>query len=157
MTEAVPSGRDGDRAGREGRRAPDDGAVKVTMPPATGSIGLLAVTTTASGLAKAVPSVVCCGVLPATGVRVKPWLWKAPMSGGESSGSPRWSVVTPLDGRAGADGRAAGQEGHGLGRAAVVAQRGQAQVGEAGQDDVAVAAVRRARPSRRCRSGCTSR
>ena len=24
------------------------------------------------------------------------WLWKAPMSGGEASGSPRWSVVMPL-------------------------------------------------------------
>ena len=25
---------------------------------------------------------------------VEPWVWKAPMSGlGESSGSPRWSVV----------------------------------------------------------------
>ena len=31
------------------------------------------------------------------GVRVNPWLWNAPMSGlGLSSGSPRWSVVTPL-------------------------------------------------------------
>ena len=62
--------------------APEDGAVNVTMPPATGSSGLLAVTMTASGLAKAVPSVVCWGVLPATVVRVNPWLWKAPMSGG---------------------------------------------------------------------------
>ena len=23
------------------------------------------------------------------------WVWKAPISGGESSGKPRWSVVTP--------------------------------------------------------------
>ena len=76
--------------------APDDGAVKVTAPPATGSIGLLAVTTSASGLGKPVPSVVCWGVLPETRVSVKPWLWKAPMSGDESSGSPRWSVVMPL-------------------------------------------------------------
>ena len=42
------------------------------------------------------------------------------------------------DGDARADGRAAGEQGHGLGRPAVVAQRGQAQAGEAGQDDVAV-------------------
>ena len=50
------------------------------------------------------------------------------MSGlGESSGSPRWSVVTPGDGDARADGGAAGEQGHGLGRPAVVAQRGQAQ------------------------------
>ena len=84
------------RAGREGGRAPEDGTVKVTVPPATGSSGLLAVTTTASGSAKAVPSVVCWRVLPATGVIVNPWLWKAPISGGESSGSPRSSVVTPL-------------------------------------------------------------
>ena len=42
------------------------------------------------------------------------------------------------DGGARADGRAAGQQGHGLGRPAVVAQRGQAQAVEAGQDDVAV-------------------
>ena len=48
------------------------------------------------GLTKAVPGAVDCGVLPATGVTVKPWLWKAPISGlGESRGSPRWSVVTP--------------------------------------------------------------
>ena len=33
---------------------------------------------------------------PATGVTVKPWLWKAPMSIGLSSGNPRWSVVMPL-------------------------------------------------------------
>ena len=67
------------------------------------------------------------------------WVWKAPMSGlGESSGKPRWSVVMPLDGDARADGGAAGEQGDGLRRPAVVAQRGQAQVGEAGQDDVAV-------------------
>ena len=62
-------------------------------------------------------------MLPATGVRVNPWLWKAPMSrigrierlaalvGGDAG-----------DGDARADGRAAGQQGHGLGRAAVVTQ-----------------------------------
>ena len=38
---------------------------------------------------------------------------------------PRWSVVMPLIGDAAADGRAAGQQGHGLGRPAVIAQRGQ--------------------------------
>ena len=63
------------------------GGAKVKTPPATGSTGLLAATMTARGLANAVPACVDCGVLPATGVSVKPWLWKAPMSGlGESSG-----------------------------------------------------------------------
>ena len=33
------------------------------------------------------PMAVDCGVLPAMGVRVKPWLWKAPMSG---SGGVQW-------------------------------------------------------------------
>ena len=51
---------------------------------------------------------------------------------GESSGSPRWSVVMPADGGAGADGRAAGEQGHGLGRPAVVAQRGQQRIDGAG-------------------------
>ena len=45
-------------------------------------------------------------------------------------------------GRALADGSAGRQERHGLGRPTVVAERGQAQVGEAGQDDVAVTAAR---------------
>ena len=73
------------------------GAVNVKMPPATGSTGLLAATLTARGFANAVPVAVDCGVLPGMGVSVKPWLWKAPMSGlGESSGSPRWSLVTPV-------------------------------------------------------------
>ena len=77
--------------------APLVGAVKVTTPPATGSTESLGVTVTARGLANAVPAAVLCGVLPAAAVRVKPWLWKAPMSGvGVSSGSPRWSVVTPV-------------------------------------------------------------
>src|ERR1700679_1674060 len=73
--------------------APEDGTVNVTVPPATGSSGLLAVTTTARGLAKAVPAVVCWGVLPVTGVIVKPGVWKAPMAGGERRGSPRGAGV----------------------------------------------------------------
>ena len=112
-------------------------ATKVTTPPSTGSIGLLAVTVTASGLAKAVPMVEVCGVLPGTTARVKPWLSKAPMS------TPPTRPVAALVGRgdvraaaARVDRRAAGQEGHGLGRAAVVAQRSQQRVGHA--DDVAV-------------------
>ena len=52
--------------------APLDGAVKVTMPPATGSTALLGVTVTASGLAKADPVLVDCPVLSATAVRVNP-------------------------------------------------------------------------------------
>ena len=44
------------------------------------------------------------------------------MSGGESRGSPRWSVVTPATAVPRADGGAAGEEGHGLGRPAVVGQ-----------------------------------
>src|SRR5215468_8841216 len=71
-------------------------AAKLTTPPATGSMGLLAVTVTASGLVKVAPAVADWGVLPATGVMVKPWLWKAPISGWEARGSPRWSVVMPL-------------------------------------------------------------
>ena len=60
--------------------APLAGAEKVTIPPATGSRGLLAVTMTAKGLAKGELTGVPCGVLPATGVKVNPWLSKAPMS-----------------------------------------------------------------------------
>ena len=70
--------------------------VNVMMPPATASPAFLAVTITASGFAKAAPTAPTWSVLPVTGVRVKPWLWKAPMSGGESSGSPRWSALTPF-------------------------------------------------------------
>ena len=54
-------------------------------------------TVTASGLAKAVLIAADCGVLPLTGVRVNPWLWKAPMSTPVPGRlTPRWSVVTPL-------------------------------------------------------------
>ncbi len=70
--------------------APLEGALKLIMPPATGSIGFLAVTVTASAFLNAWPVGADCGVLPVTGVSVNPWLWNAPMSGfGESSGSPR--------------------------------------------------------------------
>ena len=57
--------------------------VKPMTPPSTGLVNwlvLLAVTVTASGLTKSVPTAVVCGVLPVTGVRMKPWSWKAPMS-----------------------------------------------------------------------------
>ena len=62
--------------------------------------------------------------------------------GASRAGSPRWSVVTPRDGIVPAPmAGLPGEQGHGLGRPAVVAERGQAQVGEAGQDDVAVDAA----------------
>lgn len=64
-------------------------------PPATGSAEFLAVTVTASGLAKAVPVRACCPVPPVTSVMANPWLWKAPISGllGKSRGWLRWSLV----------------------------------------------------------------
>ena len=74
------TGCDDRRGGRGGGRAPAVVTAKLTTPPSTGSTGLLAVTVTASGLANAVPTAADCGVLPATAVRAKPWLWKAPMS-----------------------------------------------------------------------------
>ncbi len=61
---------------------------KRTTPPLTGSTGLLAVTLTAR-LANAAPMFAVCGVLPATGVSVKPWLSKAPMSGAPTRPWPR--------------------------------------------------------------------
>ena len=76
--------------------------LNVTTPPATGSAGLLAETETASGWAKVVPGAALCGVEPATGVMVNPWLSKAPMSTVPfvTRGSPRWSVWTPAGIRA---------------------------------------------------------
>ncbi len=69
-------------------------ATNVTTPPFTGSTGLLALTVTASGLAKSVPMFTVWGVLPATSVRpVKPWLSKAPMSMAPTRPRPRWSVA----------------------------------------------------------------
>ena len=65
-------------------------------------------------------------------------VWKAPMSIGLSEREAALVGGDAADGDALADGRAAGQQGHGLGRAAVDAQRGQSQAGQAGQDDVAV-------------------
>ena len=61
---------------------------------------------------------------------VNPLDSKAPMSTVPLTmrASPRWSVVTPAGMQgvvARVDGRAAGQQGHRLGRPAVVAQRGQ--------------------------------
>ena len=77
-----------------------------------------------------------CGVLPATGVIVKPWLSKAPMST-----APNARLAALVGGRgagrgAGVDRRAAGQQGDRLGRAAIVAQGPQPRVGHA--DEVAV-------------------
>ena len=113
----------------------------MTTPPLTGSTGLLAVTVTASGLANGVPMLAVCGVLPATGVKVKPWLSKAPMS---TLPNPAQAALVGRGDAgavgAGVDGRAAGQQGHGLGRAAVIAQRGQQRVGHA--DEVTVDPVR---------------
>ena len=57
----------------------------------------------------------------------------------------------------GVDGGAAGEQGHGEGGSAVVGQRGQAQAGEACQDDVAVGAAIDPALSRRGRSGRTRR
>ena len=97
----------------------------MTRPPATGSIGLLAVTVTTSGAGNAPEAV---WPLPEVRAMVNPLDSKAPMStvpltmrwqpalvGGDAGGDE--GVV------ARAEGRAAGQQGHGLGRAAVVAQR----------------------------------
>ena len=95
-------------------------------PPVTGSSESLAVKITASGLVNAPPFSAVCGLPPGTTVRVKPWLSKAPIStlpnrlhaalvGGWDAGA---------DGPA-ADRRAAGHQGHGLGRPAVVAQGSQ--------------------------------
>ena len=81
--------------------APLVGGVKVTRPPATGSIGLLAVTVTTSGAGKAV-STPADWPLPEVTAMVKPPDSKAPMSTTVLTmrGSPRWSVVTPAGMRA---------------------------------------------------------
>ncbi len=68
------------------------------------------------------------------------WTWKAPISGGESSGKPRWSVESPA-GVPCADRGAAGQERHRERWAAVVAKRRQAESREAAQHDVSVRAA----------------
>src|SRR6516225_11386933 len=60
-------------------KAPEEGAVKVIRPPATGSTALLALTDTTSGLAKAAPPA-ALWLLPLLTAMVKPWLSKAPMS-----------------------------------------------------------------------------
>ena len=67
---------------------------KVATPPLTGSTGLLAVTLTASGWAKAVPMLEVCGVAPVTTATVKPWLSKALRCHGGRPGSGRgWSFA----------------------------------------------------------------
>ena len=130
--------------------APLAGGVNVTRPPATGSIGLLAVTVTTSGAGKAV-STPADWPLPEVTAMVNPLDSKAPMSttvvddagepalvGGDAGGDE--GVVARVDGRA------AGQQGHRLGRAAVVAQRGQQGIerrgdgaGQVGADPAAAA------------------
>ena len=98
----------------------------MTRPPATGSLGLLAVTVATSGAGKAVKM----GVdwpLPEVTAMVNRFDSNAPMStmpstirgeaalvGGDAGGNE--GVIARVDGRA------AGQQGHRLGRAAVVAQ-----------------------------------
>src|SRR5262245_38943219 len=72
--------------------APPAGAVNVTLPPATGSLGLLAVTVATSGAAKAVDTFVDCP-LPDVTAMVNPWLSKAPMSAAPTRPKPRWSVA----------------------------------------------------------------
>ena len=59
--------------------APLAGEVNVTSPPATGSLGLLAVTVTTNGSEKAWDTSVDWP-LPEVTAMVKPWLSKAPMS-----------------------------------------------------------------------------
>ena len=73
------------------------------------------------------------------------WLTSyAPMSGAASRAKPRWSVAGANGRVAGVDRRAAGEQGHGLGRPAVVGQGAELQVGDGGDDDVAVDAVAQA-------------
>ena len=76
--------------------APLAGGVNVTRPPATGSIGLLAVTVATSGAGKAVSTPVDWP-LPEVTAMVNPLDSKAPMSTMllTMRGRPRWSVVTP--------------------------------------------------------------
>ena len=76
------------------------------------------------------------------------WVWKAPMSGGlpPGRGNPRWSVVR-LAGQAGAEGRAAGKEGHGLEGTAIPAQRRQQRIAA---DQVVIANRIGDRSSPRC-------
>ena len=81
--------------------APLAGGVNVTRPPATGSLGLLAVTVATSGFGKAVSTPVDWP-LPEVTAMVNPLDSKAPMSTTVLTmrGRPRWSVVTPAGMRA---------------------------------------------------------
>ena len=81
--------------------APLAGGVNVTRPPATGSLGLLAVTVTTSGAGKAVSTPVDWP-LPEVTAMVNPLDSKAPMSTTVLTmrARPRWSVVTPAGMRA---------------------------------------------------------
>ena len=81
--------------------APLCGGVNVTRPPATGSLGLLAMTVATSGAGKAV-SMPVDWPLPEVTAMVNPLDSKAPMSTTPLTmrERPRWSVVTPAGMRA---------------------------------------------------------
>src|SRR5262245_4183221 len=94
LTDAVPPGMTTDAAERVAEAPLAAGlATNLTTPPFTGSTGLLAFTVTASALANAAPTLALCGVLPATVVRVKPWLSKAPISTAPTRPLARSSVA----------------------------------------------------------------
>ena len=129
--------------------------MNVTTPPATGSAALLAETETASGLAKVVPA--RRALRRAAGDRRQGE--SLALEGADVDGAvddPRLAALVGMDsGRdqavaAGIDGGAAGEQGHGRRRPAIVAQRSQDRTGETGQDDVAADAV--ADPARTARS-----
>ena len=130
--DTVARGRDAGRAaGADGRRvarqfvadAPLAGGVNVTRPPATGSIGLLAATVTTSGAKRTGCLAASRGVGEGEPTRLEGAdvdsavddAGEPALVGGDAGGDE--GVVARVDGRA------AGQQGHGLGRAAVVAQR----------------------------------
>src|SRR4051794_40402894 len=75
--------------------APPTGVTaKLTTPPSTGSIESLAVTVMANALGNGWLIGVDWELVPWTSASLKPWLWKAPMSGAIPFGraTPRWSV-----------------------------------------------------------------
>ncbi len=106
--------------------APPCGAVKSTWPPATGSIGLLAVTVATRGWAKGPLMSAVCPLPDVIGDGEPARLEGADVDravddagepalvGGDACGNE--GVVARVNGRA------AGQQGHGLGRATVIAQ-----------------------------------
>ena len=66
----------------------EDRTAKSTCPPSIGSSGFLAVTATANGCSNAEPTRAACGVLPATGVSVNPWLSKRRCRRGQTVAGP---------------------------------------------------------------------